>query len=302
MRGLRQDPAPRRCAQAAHAGRPGGGRGAGIGCADGLHRGRRAPDAPSDRRDRAAVGGQEEVRLPVHQRDAAAQEDGQVQALSVLRLHGAHRRAARAARRVRREGGRVRRGGRRHQGGQAARLPGDHQLHLLQHRHPADHRRGARLPQRRPEGGRDDDLARLRLRESPGPGALPGRRADPRAVQEGVLGRQPQEVAAQPLPALPGLPGGQGRLPVHRVGDPELLALRLAAPLLPDERRVRADLPGAGGGHRLGQVRPRQGPALRQLHGALRLRAHGRARHHGLPHRVAAGHARDGLRKPGVTR
>ena len=41
-------------------------------------------------------------------------------------------------------------------------------------------------------------------------------------------------------PALPGLPGGQGRLPVHGVGDPELLALRLAEALLPDERRVRA--------------------------------------------------------------
>ena len=33
-------------------------------------------DAPADRRDRAAVGGEAEVCLPVHQRDAAAQEDG----------------------------------------------------------------------------------------------------------------------------------------------------------------------------------------------------------------------------------
>ncbi len=40
-------------------------------------------------------------------------------------------------------------------------------------------------------------------------------------------------------PALPRLPRGQGRLPVHGLGDPELLALRLAAALLPDERRVR---------------------------------------------------------------
>ena len=41
------------------------------------------------------------------------------------------------------------------------------------------------------EGRRDDDLARLRLREGARPGALPGRRADPRAVQEGLRGRQP---------------------------------------------------------------------------------------------------------------
>ncbi|CAG7653003.1 hypothetical protein SBRY_60025 [Actinacidiphila bryophytorum] len=89
-------------------------------------------------------------------------------------------------------------------------------------------------------------------------------------------------MAAQPQPALPGLPGGQGRLPVHRVGDPQLLALRLAAPLLPDGGRLRADVPRADREDRLGQVRPRQGRPLRQLHGALRLRAHRRPGHHGL--------------------
>ena len=40
------------------------------------------------------------------------------------------------------------------------------------------------------------------------------------------------------------------------------------------------------------EVRPRQGPALRQLHGALRLRADGRARHHGLAARDDPGRAR----------
>jgi hopanoid biosynthesis associated radical SAM protein HpnH len=44
-----------------------------------------------------------------------------------------------------------------------------------------------------------------------------------------------------------------------------------------------------------------QRPALRQLHGALRLRTHRRAGHHGLPEGVAARDARDGQRKPGVT-
>lgn len=71
--------------------------------------------------------------------------------------------------------------------------------------------------------------------------------------------------------------------------------------LLPDERRLRPDVPGADRGDRLGQVRPRQGPALRQLHGALRLRAHRRPGHHGLAQGVPARHAGDGLREPGVT-
>ena len=41
--------------------------------------------------------------------------------------------------------------------------------------------------------------------------------------------------------------------------------------------------------HRLGRLRPRQGPALRQLHGALRLRADRGARHHGLAEGVDPG-------------
>lgn len=144
----------------------------------------RTADAPSDRRDRAPARGEEEVRLPLHQRHAAAQEDREVHAVALFRVRRAHRRAARAARRIGRQGRGVRRGGGGDQGGQAARLPGHHQLHLLQHRHPADHHRGPQLPQRRPQGRRDDDLARLRVREGARPGALPGRRADPRAVQE----------------------------------------------------------------------------------------------------------------------
>ncbi len=119
--------------------------------------------------------------------------------------------------------------------------------------------------------------------------------------KKAFAGWQPAPLAAEPLPALPRLPRGQGGLPVHRLGDPQLLPVRLAAPLLPDERRVRADLPGTHRGHRLGQVRPRQGPALRQLHGSLRLRAHRRPRHHGLPQGVAARHARDRLVEQGVT-
>ena len=84
---------------------------------------------------------------------------------------------------------------------------------------------------------------------------------------------------------------GKADFPVHGLGDPQLLPLRLAAPLLPHERRVRPDVPGAHRGDRLGQVRPRQGPALRQLHGALRLRADRRPRHHGLAEGVDPGGA-----------
>ena len=39
-----------------------------------------------------------------------------------------------------------------------------------------------------------------------------------------------KQVAAEPQPAVPRLPRGQGRIRLHRLGDPELLAVRLAAP------------------------------------------------------------------------
>ena len=102
------------------------------------------------------------------------------------------------------------------------------------------------------------------------------------AVQRGVRRRPAQALAPQPHAALPRLPRGQGRLPVHAVGDPELLALRLAAALLPDGGRLHRDVQGADRDDRLVEVRPRQRPALRQLHGALRLRADGRAGDHAL--------------------
>ena len=48
-------------------------------------------------------------------------------------------------------------------------------------------------------------------------------------------------------------------------------------PVLPDGRRLHRDLPGADRDDRLGRLRPRPRPALRKLHGPLRLRAHGGA-------------------------
>src|SRR5215472_8241944 len=173
---------------------------------------------------------------------------------------------------------------------QAARVPGHHQHHVLQHRHPADRHRRARLPQRRPGRGRDDDLPRLRLRKGARPGALPGRHRDQGAVPQGVREREPQALAAQPLAAVPRLPRGQGRLRLHRVGDPLLFAARLAAALLPDVRRLHQDLRRADRDDGLGGLRAGQGPALRELHGALRVRAVGGARDHGIAAGVAARH------------
>ena len=113
------------------------------------------------------------------------------------------------------------------------------------HDSPDTVRKRARLPQRRGQGRRDDDLAGLRLRARARPGPLPRRQGDPQALQRGLRRRPPRPLAAQPQPAVPRLPRGQGRLRLHRVGDPELLAARLAAALLPDVRRLREDLQGA---------------------------------------------------------
>ena len=156
------------------------------------------------------------------------------------------------------------------------------------HDTPGDRAPGARLPQRRARGRPDDDLAGVRVREGARPGALPRRPADPRAVPRGVRRRAAQALAAEPLAAVPRLPRGQGGLRLHRVGDPELLAVRLAAAVLPDVRRLREHLQGADRDDRLGRLRPRPRPALRQLHGPLRLRADGGPRDDAVAEAVVA--------------
>ncbi len=55
---------------------------------------------------------------------------------------------------------------------------------------------------------------------------------------EAFAGRPAQALAAEPQPAVPRLPRRQGRIRLHRLGHPELLAVRLAAPVLPDGRRL----------------------------------------------------------------
>ena len=159
---LRQDPAAARPAAPAHAGRAGGRRDRGVRRADGVDRRRRTAHASADRRHGQRAGQAQEVRLPVHQRRARAQALGQVrlQAVAVLLLRHPHRRTSRAARRVGGQGRRVRRSRRGDQVPEGEGLPGHHQLHVLQHRHPADDHRRDELPQRRGQGRQHDDLAR----------------------------------------------------------------------------------------------------------------------------------------------
>ena len=164
-----------------------------------------------------------------------------LRAVAVLRLGRPPRRDARAPRRVRRARGHLRQGGRRDPRGASA--------------------RGFRvntnttfLTTDTPKTVRDvldflnDELKVDQMmispayayEKAPDQEHFPGVDAGAQAVQRGVRRRQPQALAAQPHAALPRLPRGQGRLPVHAVGDPELLALRLAAAVLPDGRRVHA--------------------------------------------------------------
>ena len=50
-------------------------------------------------------------------------------------------------------------------------------------------------------------------------------------------------LATEPLSALPGLSRGTDRVPLHRLGDTQLLGFWLAAAVLPDGRRIRTQLP-----------------------------------------------------------
>ena len=76
---------------------------------------------------------------------------------------------------------------------------------------------------------------------------------------------------------LPGIPGGQARSILHRVGDSHPQHQRLESALLPDDRRPLRALPGDAGQGGLEQIRrgERCGarPALRELHGPLRIRS-----------------------------
>ena len=157
----------------------------------------------------------------------------------LLLLGGAHRRAARAARRVGRQGGRVRRGGRRDQRAKARGFKVNTNTTFF----------NTDTPQTIIDvlDFLNDDLKvdemmispAYAYEKAPDQEHFLGVERDPGAVPQGLRGRAAEEVAAEPHAAVPGLPRGQDRLRLHRLGDPELLAARLAEALLPDGRRLR---------------------------------------------------------------
>src|SRR2546425_3952341 len=79
------------------------------------------------------------------------------------------------------------------------------------------------------------------------------------ATDAGIVRAHParaqEALAVQPVPALPGLPHGQGGLPVHAVGQSYLQHLRLAEALLSASGRLCRDLHKAHRGHEVGQLR-----------------------------------------------
>jgi hopanoid biosynthesis associated radical SAM protein HpnH len=92
-----------------------------------------------------------------------------------------------------------------------------------------------------------------------------------------------KEVAPQSQPALPGFPRRQGRFRMHAVGNSVLHGVRLAASLLPDEqRRYAKTYKELLERDRLVAIRARQARIVRELHGALRLRTDGGDSHDGL--------------------
>ena len=76
------------------------------------------------------------------------------------------------------------------------------------------------------------------------------------------------QMAAVPVRAVPRLPCRQSDLSLHAVGQSDPYRVRLAEALLSARRRLRQDLQGADGGHRVGAVRHRQLREMCRLHGA----------------------------------
>ena len=80
-----------------------------------------------------------------------------------------------------------------------------------------------------------------------------------------------------------GISRRQTRADLHRVGDPDLQRQGLESAVLPDDRRPLRRLSGNAVEGAVGKIRRRERrgarPALRKLHGPLRLRSQRRARH-----------------------
>ena len=69
---------------------------------------------------------------------------------------------------------------------------------------------------------------------------------------------------------------GKRETDLHRLGQPDPEHQGLEGPVLPDHRHPPRDVRRPLEQDPLGEVRLRQGPAVRELHGALRLRDVGR--------------------------
>ena len=89
--------------------------------------------------------------------------------------------------------------------------------------------------------------------------------------------RLAQALPGEPHAGLPGVPDGRARPALHGVGQPHLQRQGLERPVLPDYRRPLQDLRGTHDADAVGELRGRERPALRALHGALRVRAVGGA-------------------------
>ena len=101
--------------------------------------------------------------------------------------------------------------------------------------------------------GRNLGLAGLCLRTCAGPGSTSSTADDQGAVPR-HLRRDPkrQEVVVQPVGDVPRLPRRQPDVPLHAMGQSHAQLFRLAAALLSARRRLREDVQGADGRHRLG--------------------------------------------------
>ena len=99
-------------------------------------------------------------------------------------------------------------------------------------------------------------------------------RARTRRLFRAILSNRSAKMGLQPVAALPRIPHGQARLPVHALGHAHLQSLRLAEALLPAAGRLRRHLRRADARDRMAPLRLRERQSqVRQLHGPQRIRS-----------------------------
>ena len=250
--GLRQDPAPRARPAPAHARRAGGRRDRGERRADGLDRRRRAAHPPRDPRDRRRARQAQEVRLPVHERAAAREEARELQARAPT-SRGRSTSTACASATTSRSSARASSTRRSPRSGRPRR-PASASRRTRRSSRTTRPRPCARCSTSSTTSCEVDEMMispAYAYEKAPDQEHFLGVQQTRELFSEAFARRAAQALAPEPQPAVPRLPRRQGRIRLHRLGDPQLLAVRLAAPLLPDVRRLRADLPGAARDDRL---------------------------------------------------